>query len=460
MAGWNRADAKPVQIQGFAPDKDPLTAGIVLSCTNAIPTVRGFKALPSGVAVSNALPAPPLGATVAYYSDGSQRIVAGTASHLYSLDSGAWVRADGAQTFTATQRWRFTQFGDDLLAFSSGQIPQFALGPTGTFAVLGGLPDHAPLVVSVAGFVVLGDGTFWYSSAAGTDNNWTPSVQTLAATGALYDFPGPITAVTQILRNIAMFKGTAMWIGKFIGPPTTWQFDVVSENVGTFGQESVVSLSDSLAFLGTDDFYVCSGYAPQRIPNSPIAWFFDNADPARLANVLGRYDSINSVIWWHFQSPTAGTTAYDRYVAYNIRAQRWAGGTLHLASVPHPNSASFMNPHTMYYFDSSFILRSFTGAPLMMQLTTGYVGVPGQLSQFMGARLHYSETGLPTTLQCNTRHTTQIGRPDIAGPTGVPGADDWYNFRQTDRYHHLLLSTSGDAEVTGISYQLRPAGTR
>jgi len=128
------------------------------------------------------------------------------------------------------------------------------------------------LVTTVAGFVVMARGTEWFSSAAGADNDWNPNIQTLAATGILYDQPGPIVAMINILRTIVMFKNRAMWIGRET-EPETWSMDLVSTSTGTWTQESVIAGPDFIAFLGSDDFYITSGYTPQPLPGSPRGWF-------------------------------------------------------------------------------------------------------------------------------------------------------------------------------------------
>lgn len=310
------------------PDIDPLTPGVVLSTINAIPTVAGFRSLLAPEVLSNELPENPTSAIYTIYSDGSSRLVAGTQSHLYEMNTlGNWSQIDSGQTFVALSRWRFARFGDDLIAVADNVAPQVATGPTGHFTALGGNPPFgAPLVVSVGGFVLMAKGTTWYSSAAAADNEWNPDIQTLADSGILYDEPGPITALSNILRTVVAFKNHAVWIGREAGAAPTWSFDLVSGANGTWCQECVIPGSDFVAFIGADDFYICTGYTPQAIPHAPKGWFFRTVDETRMTEITSRLDYLNGVLWWYFPTKHAPPHTTDYYIAYNLRGQRWAFG--------------------------------------------------------------------------------------------------------------------------------------
>lgn len=327
MPAFNVRDGMPVPWGSFNPDVDPLTPGVVLGTINAIPTIGGFRSLPSPQPVSILFPGTPTSGIYTLYSDGSSRTILGSQEHLYELKGTAWVEIDTGQTFVATSRWRFARFGDDLIAVADNVAPQVATGPAGQFAALGGGPPFgAPLVVAVAGFVLMAKGTTWYSSAAGADNSWTPSIQTLANQGIFYDVPGPVVALTNVLRTVIAFKNLGIWVGRESGPPETWDMQLVSGQSGTWCQEAVIQLSDRVAFIGRDNFYTTSGYTPEPIAGAPKAWFFRAVDLTRIATITSRYDALNSVLWWYFPTKHAPIGTTDFYIAYNIISQRWAAG--------------------------------------------------------------------------------------------------------------------------------------
>lgn len=465
-----------IQIGDFAPDLDPaapsMGQGTLLDMNFAFPTLKGYQALNSPEPyIATPLPGIPTGSTIAYYSDGTTAIFAGTKDHLYRAFGSTWVQADtnGAVSLGATSRWRFAQFNDDLIAVAGNVAPQVATGSAGVFAPLGGGPPFgATSVVSVNAQVLMFAGPNWYASALGTDNDWTPDIQTQAGQGTLYDYPGVIVGCAPIFRNVVAFKNTATWLGSYVGGQAVWSWQLIADLTGTWGQESIIVLPEAVAFLGSDDFYMITGYAPAAIPNNLKEWFFDIADPTQLASTLQRYDPYHGVMWWYFVSKQAVTPGQcDRYVNYSVRAQRWGSGYLNVTSVPAPNTQPGVT--TGLYFDAANTLQSYTGQPGIMRLLTGYFGQSGKLGQIMRVRPRYNVSPVSQTLQ--TFYTDTIGQPDTAGQPGVLGADGWFYFRNYSRWHRWQLSTVGSmlgvtvntdvgAEVSAFSYEYREGGIR
>lgn len=461
MPLYQQGQSQTVELADFAPDLDPTMPsqgqGILLDMDQAIPTLKGFQALNAAAPyVAGALPETPTGSTIGYYSTGATQFWAGGANHLYRPFGSIWVQADsmGTTPFGAG-RWRFAQFNDDMIAVGgAGITPQVATGTTGTFAALGGSPPvGATCVVAINGQVLMFAGANWYASALGTDNNWTPDIQTQAGSGTLYDYPGNVVAAAPIYRNALVFKNTATWLFQYVGGQAVWGNQLVSDFTGAWGQESVVPLPDGVAWIGTDDFYFSGGYTPQAIPNNLKEWFFDVADPTQLANALGRYDPYHGVIWWFFVSkatPSAGVP--DRYVNYSRRAQRWGTGYLNTPSVPSPNTQPGLIAG--YYFDTNNILQSYSGTPGIMRLKTGYYGDEALLGQVMRVRPRYNIS--PKSSSLATFNTNHVGGTNIVGPAGVLGNDGWFYYRAYNRWHQWELTTVGTEETLTTNADVGP----
>src|SRR5215472_76960 len=456
MGDYSQGSGQNIPLQDYAPDLPSDTPGILLDCNNAVPTTKGYKARNAPVQYGPALAGPVVGAYLAYYNDQSISLLAATSGQIYRLVGGAWTASGIA--FGATGRVRFTQFNDDVIAVAPGISPIVAAGSSGNFAILAGSPpNNAVVPISVAGTVVMYQGANWYNSAFGNDISWTPDVQTLAGTGTLYDYPGPIVAAAPIFRAQVIFKKNAIWLGTFTGAPFVWNFQLISAETGTWGQECIVVLPDSIAFLGIDDFYVTTGYTPTRIPNNVRRYFFDNVDLNYIHLTSAWYDDVNATIYWHYISKDAVNQVHDRYVAYNLRVGKWATGYM---------TMSFAVPNTQpgmmsgIYFDQNNTPYTWTGTPTTMMLKTGYMGTPSRLSQLMRVRATYSAGQYPTSESMIPYHTYVLGQPDSTGPQAVMGADDWFNFRQYDRYHRMQLNTVGPAEVQSFAYEFRQGGTR
>jgi hypothetical protein len=481
MGLYTPGKAIEVPFTDFGPDLPRDSKGILLDAQNAYPTVAGYAAFNQPLPhIYGALPETPIGSTVGNYSDGSIMHFAGGLKHLYAVQgimddpSSKWVVADGLGLgqFNAA-KWRFAQYNDDMIAVGGNSVvPQVATGSHGAFSALGGGPPvGASIVAAVNSQVLMFRGNTWYASAIGADNVWTPSTQVQAGFAPITDLPGNITAAQVLFRQVVVFKNVGIWLMSYVGGDAIWSVQPISTNNGSWSQESTCLIPDGVAFFGLDDFYICSGYTPQRIPNNFKEWFFDTADPAQFPNMQSRYDPYHAIIYWHFVSknpPTPGVP--DRFVAYNVRAQRWAPGYLNTPNVPVPNfHFSSTTDISGFYFDTSNVLKTFRGLAGPMRLLTGYVGVSGKITQLLRVRPKYNI--YPATDQMQTFHVNSLAQSDIAAPAAAIGADQWFNVRQSDRYHRVQLEATGSlvpgqenlgagAECCGFSFEFRETGDR
>lgn len=448
-----------VAIEDFQPDNDPTAAGILLDAFAATPSSAGFRSRNTPAQYAPALAAPCLGGYVALFSTGVLKVYAATATNIYRLDAGAWVSVGGP--YAVTQRWRFTQFLDDVIAFNGDLVaPQVAAGSASNFGNLGGGPPNNMFTgISVGGVLVGYVGSAWANSAAGTDNNWTPNVQTQAGTGTLYDYPGNIVAAASFFRQQIVWKAASMYSLYYIGQDTIWQNQMSSNATGAQSQESVVIGPEAVYFIGNDDFYQTQGGAPQRIPNYVRRWFFNNADPNYLSSTMGWFDPLHSVVYWHFVSINAPFPGIpDTVLSYNVRTPRW--GVDHL-------NATYVFPNTQpgltsgLYFDESNVLQSWTGAPAQMGLLTGYYGNPSKMSQALKWRAKYQDGMYPSSEQVTPLSTYVLGQTPtaLAQPPALT-ADAYWAYRETNKYHQIHLLTEGPTEVVGWAYEARESGTR
>ncbi len=457
---YQPGSAPTVPLQSFAPDLPVTTPGILTDMDGAVPIEKGFRARPSPQPYApHPLPQLPAGAFIANYSDGTQSLIAGTASGLYRLAAEGWVAIGGP--YQITGHWRFSQFNDDVIAVAAGVAPQVANGGSGLFTALAGSPpDGATAIVLNFGQLFMFQGPNWYSGAVGADNDWTPNLETLAGTGPLPEIPGDITGAVSFFGSVIAFKAAGIWAGLPVGPPDIMDWQLISQYTGVRNQSAIVSLSDRFAFLGTDDFYVCQGYYPQPIPNHLKEWFFETADPRYLGQVMGWYDPDFATVYWHFVSiyaPQPGVA--DMYVAWNTRRNRWAKGTLGVAGVPssaQPQVNRFVNSKSLY-FDSNYVLQQLSGEGGPMRLRSWYIGMEGQITRLLRARATYN---LYPAAQSLSDYSSYVLGQDETQTLATLGLDDWHNLRTSNRYHRLELTTSGDCEVMAFAAEGHLAGIR
>jgi hypothetical protein len=475
----NFVSGKPIDmlLGDFAPDYPSAMEGKLLNLLDmqgAIPTIAGSRARNAPLPYAPALPETPLGGYVALYASGALSVLAGGPNYLWRLVANAWTPIGGP--YGVTQPWNFTQFNDDVIAFNGSlTAPQVAAGSGGMFGNLGGSPPANMFTgISVGGVLVGYVGPGWANSAAGTDNNWTPNVQTQAGTGTLYDYPGNVVAAASFFRMQIVFKPASMYILSYIGQDTIWQNQLASNATGTWGQGCVCVGPEAVYFIGNDDFWMTQGYAPTRLqglngPNGVKQWFFRNVyrdqnnNPIYLANTCSWYDPENAVVNWYWvsnQAPFAGVP--DRVLSYNTRSNRWAADYLNTKYVI-PNTQPGLT--SGLYFDTSNVLQSWRGTPTVMGLLTAYFGDSSNRTQLLKAKPQYlasesNQIGLPTSQALTPLSVDVLGQTDRAGDAGVLGVGGWFMCRDTNRYHRLHHVTTGPTEIMGWSYEGRLAGTR
>ena len=148
-----------VAIQGYSPDVDPTTAGVLTNCSTLIPTLKGMKGAASPVSgAQGALAAACKGVASLRKLDNTVRTFAGTTTKLYEDATTSWTdrtRAAGGDYGLASDgRWRFAQFGDVSLATTKTDTLQST--SAGAFANVAGAPK-ASIVETVNQFVFLFD---------------------------------------------------------------------------------------------------------------------------------------------------------------------------------------------------------------------------------------------------------------------------------------------------------------
>jgi hypothetical protein len=128
---------QPLAFGAFLPDQLPVGADKLITARNVLPAPNGYRAVPGFAPVSSALPAAFLGGFSAIATDGTAYLLAGTASTLSRLVAGAW--SDLLTGLTITNRWRFAQFGDFVIAVNGTTTQEVDLD-AGTASALSGAP--------------------------------------------------------------------------------------------------------------------------------------------------------------------------------------------------------------------------------------------------------------------------------------------------------------------------------
>ena len=329
--------SKPIPLLDFSPDADPRTPGLFLDMDGFIGTTKGLKTLPAAVAIGDPLLGFSRGTYAAELSSGFVIVVAGTSDHLYRRDGMHWTQFDGGQTFHGgTNRWSFTTFGMYIIAVNGVDPPQISRSnqPFQSIASLVAA-DQAPPISHIVEttdysiFLIPTDQSkfAWYASSSPLVG-WKPDVATLTAAAPLTATPGRVTSAHRLRGGIVIFKNRGLYFGQFQGPPFVYAFISISDTVGAPSQDSVVSDGDVLYLRGPDNFYRFDGSSLTPIPNNLKEWFQANADPEQLSHMLGRYDPVERIVYWHFASLERRFVGQlDLWLAFSTRSQKWTKGS-------------------------------------------------------------------------------------------------------------------------------------
>lgn len=481
-----------IPIVGFAPDVDPSTPGVLTDVSNMVPTVRGMKGAPSPIdAGYSAFPLTVVGLAVSVILDGTRRIFAGTAAKLYELSAGVMTdRSRGAgYSLGAESYWTFAQFGNTTLAAADDVTLQASI-PGGAFADIATAPK-AKFVATASGFVMVAntnDTTFgdqsdrWRGSAYQDHTDWTPSVQTQAASGRLIDSPGPITGLRSLADTFVIYKSRAVFLGVYVGGDTIWQFQRVSAEVGAPSNSGIVDTGYAHFFLGNDDFYVFDGTRPVPIGAPVREWFYNDLNAAFSYRVQGAFDRQNARVWWFYPSRSSVSGAIDSAIVYHTKAQRWGHlaitaevvaeylssgmtydqvGTTYSTWDDLPTDISYDSPFwsaaapVLAYVDTTHALHTFSGVSASSSATTGIIGDDQQYSTLTKVRPRFSAE--PTASTADHMYDDEYGDSFTNGENSTLTSGK-YDFLQSSRWHKLRMNFTGDVELIGYQPYLVPDG--
>ena len=480
-----------IPITGFAPDLDPSTPGVLTDCTNVIPTLKGMAGAPSPMdAGVNALPASCRGAAVLNLLNGQRRVFTGTQAKLYELTGTTFVDQSRAAGYTGSSenRWRFAQFGNVSLACNQTEPIQFSTGTT--FADIAQAP-HARIIETASGFVLafgLNDAyaggdrpDAWACSGLYDYATWTPAPSTQAAFGYLLDTPGEIRAAKRLGKDVAVYKERSTYLGRYVGPPIVWSFDLVAANSGAICQEAVLDTGTAHLFIGRDDFWLFDGTVPKPIGAPVKEWFFNHSDSSYRQNIRAYFDQYKNMAWWFYPANGSGG-ALTHAIVYNLNNGRWGHVTLAIEAV-----LLYQQPDTTYdnwppgaavtfdqipdvpfdspMFDTSATvmavfgpdhrIKTMVGPCAAASFTTGDIGDDDQFTTLTRVTPRFI---LPPATAALTHSTREIAGGQLEERSTVPLDRSRFDPLASGRWHRIRIDTTGDFEILGTTPTLVPDG--
>jgi len=299
---------------------------------NVIPTPSGYGPVRALVDQSQSAASQVFGAVQMFDNSGSSLIVGGVDDGLFVRRSS--ITSTGSLTsIGAGEAWDFAQFNDFVFATAVNNSPQYLtdIDSDNTWSAAPGSPPNAKRCAKVGDFLMMGNlpaspsGIQW-SSINSPATSWTASRQTQAGGATLPTEYGEIQKIVGG-RYATIFQKRGIMRLSYVGPPTVWRTDVISQDRGALAPFSVATVGYFSYFLAQDGFYITNGASVQPIGSQRVnRWFFDTAHQANLGRVQAAIDWQNEAIVWSFMS--SENDVYDRQIIYSWSEQRWSTATI------------------------------------------------------------------------------------------------------------------------------------
>ena len=466
----------------WTPDQPSVVENLSVA-KNVCPAALGFIPLPLAEDYSQSA-SENLNNVFAGKFSSTTNVFAGGATKLFKLDGSTLAISNVSKTgnYTNVERWKFTQFGDTVIAANDkDKLQAYTLGSSTLFADLAAAAPVAKYVTVVRDFVVaanLDSGTNankvqW--SNINDETNWTAGAASQSDYQIIPD-GGNITGITGGETGLILLERAVVRMS-YIGSPLFFQFDTIARGLGCVEGNSIAKYGNLTFFLGEEGFYSCDGSTVTPIGNEKVdRWFYANANPSKLDTMSATVDPFRKIVVWNF----VNNFADRQLLIYNWQVQKWSYGSTDVNYVASSATAGttlegmdlYGNMDTITTsFDSRLFsggkflfagarnakIVTFTGQPSAAQIDTGEIG---------------SETPSVVTL---ARPIVDNGSADVAiasevrlnqvvdfGTYTSADSENRVSLRSAGKYHKLSIKPTGArwSNIIGVDVELVNQGTR
>jgi len=378
-----------------------------IDAKNVLPVSNHYIPLPSLTVSTTALTGGRCrGHTSARDIDRAAHQYAGTATTLEELEGGTgWTdrtrSSGGAYALGETDRWRFTTFGDRMVAVNGIDEPQYIEMSTAAtnFADLPNAPV-AKFVATYGLFLFMGalstNGNAIAWSALGDSEGWTPGVG--QSDEQEFVDGGNITGFAVTKAALYLFQEKCIRRVLYVGGDAIMQIDKLVEGIGCIEPNSLVQHGQTMFFLDEAGWH---GWDGENAP-APLGldkfdkWFLDDSNRAYWYRMSTIIDPKNRVFACGYASDNAGGGMPDSVLFFNYATGWPTYARIDHELLAHAQSVftsiddltgdvdtdytiSFDDPYwqggAFYFaaFDTSHRLASFSGSAMEATLTLGVV---------------------------------------------------------------------------------------
>lgn len=261
---------------------------------------------------------------VTSFTDTGGASTAGTVPSTNSATTANLCRYSGSSwsvvySATTTGRYRFAQFGDNIIIANGGALLSYGL-LTGTAAAISGAPTATDVATVRDYVVVLGPNGNQLDVRWSQFNNssaWTEGVNGADDQPLLSGGKG--VAIVGGEYGIVLQRNAIKRMSPSGDPVLIFEFDEISSEIGCMAQGSVAAVGKMIFFLSERGFMMCDGQAVTPIGEEKFnRWFFDTYSRADIAGMYSAIDPRRCLVMW------AMPGSPGRILAYNWELERAA----------------------------------------------------------------------------------------------------------------------------------------
>lgn len=489
-----------IQLGQFLPDQSDFNNAGVTVATNVIPAANGYESMQSLSPISGAADSSLIGMIAAANDDGEVSLYAADRNKIYEFDTATGSLVDfsksGGYGTALDDRWRFVQYGPDVIGTNFSDPIQYIAAYDGTvFADLSADAPKAKYIAVVRDFVMTGftndstDGNKPYRvrwSGIGDHTSWAISAATQADFQDIADMGDVTGLVGGEYATILLEKGIVR--GSYIGSPLIFQFDKVETVRGCKVPGSVCNVGHSVFFLADDGFYMFDGEQSRPIGAEKVnRYFLEDWNGEYARNMSASADPLRQIIVWSYASINSLSGQPDKLIIYNYALDKWSTAEIAVDLVVPIYTAGYsledldtafgsidLLPASLdgaIYRGGEFLfaaskdkkIQSFTGPVLDATIeTTEFEARPGAISLLRNivpyVTLNPSEVGA-VTAQVASRNR-QIDSYTFGAASSL-NSDNFIPVRSSGRYHRVRLNLTGDwRKAQGIDVDFAISGRR
>jgi hypothetical protein len=469
----------------WMPDQPGIT-GSLTDAKNCVSQSFGYGPFPQAVAFSAAAAENLTSLFAGKQPDGVTKLFAAGRTKIFTVSGvGAVTQVNTGYTTSANERFRFTQFGDVVIATdNSSKLQAWTLGTSTAFADLAAAAPVAKYVTVVRDFVVTAN-TFESSkqeqyrvrwSGINDETTWTPSAtnqadfQDLADGGQIMGIRGGEFGLVLLERGIHRMS--------YIGSPLIFQFDNISRNKGCMVSGSVAQYQGLTFFLSDDGFYACDGQQVIPIGAEKVdRWFLDDVSENDYPSMSAAVDPVRKLILWNYKSKDGSR----KLIMYNFNTKKWTYGDAGTDFISDASTASstleevdslsasidalatpldsILFAGGKYFLGGTLATKviTYTGTPMTARIQTGDIEAGGQ-SVVTLARPQVDQ-GSATVAVASRRLLSE----NVTFGTAVAASDDnRVSLRGSGKYHRIEVNPTGDRwkSAVAVDVDITPMGVR